>query len=180
MTGEPASVTLHSSWRFLVGSAVGAALVAVAGTFGVITAGFNAITTVLLVAGWSFVAVVVLDLPVASTFDATGVVRRMLIGRRHLAWQPGDALTRARPSLVRHEERLRQGGLVLRRGRRRYLLVDRAESEDEFDAVVAVVDVPGTPGAEVDVSALPAPPRSATPTWLYRRRRWRPDAGAGR
>lgn len=180
MTADRPSITLHSTWRFLVASSLGAGLVALAGTVGVVAAGFNPVSTVLLVIGWSFVAVVVFDLPVASTFSAHGVQRRMLLRRQFLAWEPGDALTRSRPSIVRHEARLRQGGLVLRRGRRRYLLVDKAESSDEFAALLDLVDAPGAPGAAVDLSPLPAPPNTATPTWLYRRRRWRPEDAPGR
>jgi hypothetical protein len=172
---EQSSITLHSTWRFLIGSAVGAIVVAAAGTYGVIAAGFNAITTLVALTGWFFVGVVALDLPIASTFTADGVRRHLLLRRQFLAWEPGDALTRSRPSLMRHESRLRQGGLVLRRGRRRYLLVDKAESPDEYAAVVGSIDVPGSPGELVDVSGLPGPPSSAPPTWLYRRRSWRPD-----
>ena len=175
MGAEQPSITLHSTWRFLIGSAVGAAAMAAAGTYGVFAAGFNAITTVIAVTGWCFVAVVVFDLPIASTFTADGVRRHMLLRRQFLTWEPGDALTRSRPSVVRNEARLQQGGLVLRRGRRRYLLVDRAESQDEHAAVVALMAVPDSPGELVDVSGLPGPPSSSPPTWLYRRRVWRPD-----
>jgi hypothetical protein len=177
---EQPSITLHSTWRFLIGSAVGAVVMAGAGTYGVLAAGFNVITTLIAGAGWFFVGVVMLDLPIASTLTPDGVRRHMLLRRQFLTWEPGDALTRSRPSLVRDEARLRQGGLVLRRGRRRYLLVDRAESQDEYAAVVGLIDVPGSPGELVDLSGLPGPPSSAPPTWLYRRRMWRPEDAADR
>lgn len=177
---EQPSVTLHSTWRFLIGSALGAGTVAAGGTYGVYAAGFNAVTTIVFIAGWSLVAVVALDLPVAATFTSHGVRRHMLLRRQFLGWRPVDALTRARPSVVRHESRLRQGGIVLRRGRRRYLLVDKPESADEFAALLEAVDVPGAPGAEVDLSPLSAPPSSAPPTWLYRRARWRPEEARDR
>ena len=177
---ERPSITLHSAWRFLVGSAVGAGLVAAAGTYGVVVAGFNAITTVIALVGWTFVGVVLFDLPIASTLSADGVRRHLLLRRQFLAWRPGDALTRSRPSLMRSESRLQQGGLVLRRGRRRYLLVDRAESENEHAALIELIDLPGSPGELVDLSGLPGPPQSAPPTWLYRRRVWRPDDATGR
>ena len=180
MGAEQPSITLHSTWRLLIGSAIGAGAVATAGSYGVYAAGFNAITTVMFVAGWIFVAVVVLDLPVASTFSSAGVRRRMLLRRQFLAWQPSDSLVRARSSVVRQGVKSSQGGLVLRRGRRKYLLVDKAESEDEFAAVLDLVDTSGTPGASVDLSSLPAPSSSTPPTWLYRRRRWRPDGALGR
>ena len=177
---EQPSITLHSTWRFLVGSAVGAALVAAAGTYGLETAGANAITVTIAVVGWSFVAVVAFDLPVASTFTSSGVRRHLLLRRQFLAWEPGDALTRSRPSVVRHEARLGQGGLVLRRGRRRYLLADRPESQDEHATLIDVVDVAGTPGELLDLNGLAGPPTTAPPTWLYRRRVWRPEDVTGR
>lgn len=180
MGAQRPSITLHSTWRFLVGSAIGAGVVVAAGTYGVLAAGFNVVTTVIFVAGWGFVGIVAFDLPIASTFTPDGVRRHLLLRRQFLAWEPGDALTRSRPSVVRHEARLGQGGLVLRRGRRKYLLVDKAESRDEHAAVVALIDVPGAPGELVDVSGLPSPPSSAPPTWLYRRRIWRSDAGPDR
>lgn len=177
---EQPSITLHSTWRFLVGSAVGAALVAAAGTYGLVTAGANVITVVIAVLGWCFVAIVVFDLPVASTFTSSGVRRHLLLRRQFLAWEPDDALVRSRPSMVRHEARLGQGGLVLRRGRRRYLLVDRPESQDEHDRLIRAIDVAGTPGEQLDMSGLAGPPTSAPPTWLYRRRVWRPEDVTGR
>jgi hypothetical protein len=180
VTAEHRSVTVHSTWRFLVSSTIGAFVVAAMGVAAIAAGGPNPVSIVLLVAGCAFVAVVAFDLPVASTFDAQGVRRHTLLRRQFLAWRAGDRLTRTRPSLVHHEDRLRQGGLVLRRGRRRYLLVDKPESEDEFAAILDVVDVAGTPGADVDVSQLPAPPSATSPTWLYRRRKWRPDGATGR
>lgn len=175
----PERITLHTTWRHLVASSFGAVLVAAGGLAAVAAVGFTVPATVLLVLGCGLLAVVLFDVPVASVFDAHGVERHTLLRRHRLHWQPGDVLTRARPSLVRGEERLRQGGLVLRRGRRRYLLVDKAESPDEFGRLLRVVDVAGAPGAEVHVSA-PSPPEGAPPTWLYRRRVWRPDDAPGR
>ena len=180
MGADQPSITLHSTWHFLIGSATGAGALAVAGTYGVFAAGFNAITTIVFAAGWISVAVVVLDLPMASTFSSAGVRRRMLLRRQFLAWQSSDSLVRARSAVVRQEAKLSQGGLVLRRGRRKYLLVDKAESEDEFAAVLDLVNTSGSPGASVDLSSLPAPSSSTPPTWLYRRRRWRPDGASGR
>lgn len=175
----PDRITLHTTWRHLLAGAAGAGLVAAGGTYGVVTAGVNLVTAFLFLLGWGLVAVLVLDVPVASTFSSEGVQRRMLLRRQFLRWQPGDALTRARPSFVRSEERLRQGGLVLRRGKRRYLLVDKAESADEFATLLRVVDVEGEPGAELHL-AVPDPPDDAPPTWLYRRRAWRPDGAPDR
>lgn len=175
----PERITIHSTWRHLVASSLGAVLVAAGGVYGVAVSGFGLLATALLVVGGGLLVVVLWDVPVASTFDAEGVRRHMLLRRQLLRWEPGDVLTRSRPSLVRGEERLRQGGLVLRRGRRRYLLVDKSESPDEFERLLRAVDVEGMPGAEIRLSA-PSPPSGAPPTWLYRRRVWRPDDAPGR
>ena len=174
------SVTLHTSWRHIVLSSLGASVVATGGVYAVAASGFNPVSTIVFVAGLFFAGVLLFDLPVAATVTSDGVVRRMMLRRQSLSWEPGDSLTRVRPTMARHEARLRQGGLVLRRGKRRYLLVDKAESPDEFALVLGLLDVPGTPGADVDVSALPHPPRETPPTWLYRRRRWRPDTASDR
>lgn len=175
MTTEPPSITLHTRWRHLLGSAFGAVFLTAGGTYGVATVGFNPMTTILFVFGWISLAVVSFDVPVAATFSAEGVRRRTPLRTQFLRWQPGDALTRGRPSLVRREGTVRQGGLVLWRGKRRYMLVEQVESRDEHAAVIRIVDTEGTPGALVDLSGAVSPPEDAAPTWLYRRRRWRPD-----
>jgi hypothetical protein len=177
---DTASITLHSSWRHLVLSGLGAAATAALGTWAVVAAGFGPVPGGCFVIGWLFVAVVVFDVPMASTFTADHVERRMLLRRQRLAWRPGDQLTRARPSLLRFDRTLQHGGLVLRRGVRRYLLVDRVESADEFDRLVEVVEVPGRDGEGVGASILPRPAAGVPPTWLYRRRHWRPDPGSNR
>lgn len=57
------------------------------------------------------------------------------------------------------------GGLVAACGRRRYLLVDRSEGAEEFDAVVDGL-VAWAPGLAVHAAR---PPAGWPPTWLYRR-----------
>jgi hypothetical protein len=180
VTAESSSITLHSSWRHLLASSLGAGLIAVGGTYGVVAAGFTGISTVLFVLGWGAVAIVLFDVPVASTFTATGVERRMVLRRQLLVWREGDELTRARPSLLRLDRSLQHGGLVLRRGKRRYLLVDRAENAAEFDVLVRLIETPGEGCVALESSMLPRPAETTPPTWLYRRRRWRPDAAPDR
>jgi hypothetical protein len=180
VTAAAPSITLHSSWRHLIGSALGAGIVATAGTYAVGVTGFGVVATLVFVLGWGLVGVVLLDVPVAVTFDPNGVVRRMMLRRQRLEWRDGDELTRVRPSAVRLGRSLQHGGLALRRGRRRYLLVDRAESAAEFDELERLLSTPGEPCAVIDVAALPRPSETVPPTWLYRRRVWRPDSAAGR
>lgn len=180
MTAAPSSITLHSSWRHLVATGLGAGIVALGGTYAVAAAGLRPVPMLLFAAGWGLVAVVFLDVPVASTFSANGVERRMMLRRHHLEWRDGDELTRTRPSVVRLDRSLQHGGLVLSRGKRRYLLVDRSESADEFDELERLLETSGQPCAVLELSRLARPSESVPPTWLYRRGAWRPDAGSGR
>jgi hypothetical protein len=169
------TVTVHSSWRGLIGGFVGAGVIAVGGTAGVASVGLRPLPVIIAVVGWALLAVMAVDFPVASTFSATGVERRMLLRRQRLVWRPGDALSRTAPRIIWADRRLEHGGLTLVRGKRRYLLADRPESGTEYDALVETVEVDGTTGREVGASRLPRPAESIPPTWLYRRRRWRPD-----
>lgn len=180
MTTGPTSITLHSTWRHLVATVLGAGMIATGGTYGVATVGFAGFAMVLFVIGWGAVAVVLFDVPVASTFGADGVERRMVLRRQRLSWRDGDVLTRVRPSLMRHDRALRHGGLVLRRGKRHYLLVDRAESAAEFDVLVRVLATPDAACQALESDQVQRPAETTPPTWLYRRRIWRPVEAADR
>lgn len=175
-----ASVTVHSSWRGIVGGFFGAGVIALGGTIGVAAVGFRPFPVIVCAIGWALVAVMAFDFPVASTFSASGVRRRMVARRQWFAWREGDQLSRTAPKIVWGERRLEHGGLTLVRGRRRYLLVDRPESAAEFDAVVLVLEADGAAGAGLGASYLPRPSESLPPSWLYRRARWRPDSSADR
>lgn len=168
------SVTLHSSWRGILLGSFGAAVLAAAGTYGVVAAGFRLIPTTLFVIGWVFVMTMVFDYPIASEFTAEGVERKMMLRRHHLDWSSVDQLTRTRPTFIKIDRRLEHGALAAKRGRRRYLLVDRLEGADEFDRVVSIVE-DGGGAVHLGLSMLPRPGEKVPPTWLYRRRAWRPD-----
>lgn len=90
-------------------------------------------------------------------------------GERHAA-SPAPGAARGRPRRGRGGagpgSRPAPGGLVAARGRRRYLLVDRVEGGEEYDALVRGVSA-WAPG--LAVHAL-RPPDGTPPTWLYRRR----------
>lgn len=174
------TVTLHSAWRHVVGAFLGAGLVALAGLFGLWTVGPRSVPVLLSIVGWSAVLAVAVDVPLAATFSEAGVERRMVLRRQTLAWRDDDRLTRSRPSLLRFEREIQHGGLVLRRRRRRYLLVDRTESAAEFDRLVEVLEGGDRPCVTLGASMLPRPSDRIPPTWLYRRRRWRPHHGADR
>ncbi len=174
------SLTLHSSWRGIVLGSCGAAAVAAAGTYGVAAAGFRIIPTVLFIAGWLFVITMLFDFPIATEITADGVERRMMLRRHHLSWDRVEQLTRTRPTMIRVDRRLEHGALAAKRGRRRYLLVDRLESAAEYDRMVEVIEGGGSAGDHVGASLLPRPGEKVPPTWLYRRAAWRPDAGDSR
>jgi hypothetical protein len=184
---EPASVTLHATWRHIVLSSLGAAAIAGAGTWAVVEGGFRGFGAVLFLVGWVFVAIVLLDVPVASTFTPEAVTRHTMLRRQRLAWQPDDRLTRSRPSVVasaddgstwksRRGPAFGRGALALKRGRRQYLLVDRVESVDEFERLLDVLEQ----APELGIDRLARPSATTPPTWLYRRRKWRPDAAGDR
>lgn len=174
------TVTIHSSWRGILGGFGGAGIIALGGTYGVAAVGARPLPLVIAVVGWCLVAVMAADFPLASTFSADRVVRRMLLRRQTIVWRAGDRLSRTAPRIIWADRRLEHGGLTLVRGRRRYLLADRPESGFEFDALIETVERDGTPGADLGASLLPRPAEAVPPSWLYRRSRWRPDDAASR
>lgn len=180
MAAPPQSVTLHSTWRSLIGGAFTGSSLTVAGLYGVNRAGFHPVPTVILVVGVIVALAMLFDYPIATSFTRDGLTRRMVLRRQHFAWGDIDQLTRTRPTMMRFDRELAHGGLVAKVGRRRYLLVDQCESADEFDTIIDVVEQDGGPGEGKGVSMLPRPGEKATPTWLYRRRKWRPEWASDR
>ncbi|MEQ8436888.1 MAG: hypothetical protein RIB65_05300 [Ilumatobacter fluminis] len=180
MTESRPTITLHSTWRLLLGSWLSAGMLATAGTWAVAMGGFRFIPVVVFLVGWGVLAIVLFDMPMASTFDDHGVVRRAPLRKHRLDFRDGDQLTRTRPSVIGIARSLEHGGLALRRGRRKYLLVDRLESLVEYEALLDVMDADGTPGSEVGADVLPMPNEKIPPTWLYRRRHWRPESAERR
>jgi hypothetical protein len=174
------TVTIHSSWRGIAGGFLGASVIALGGSYGLASIGPRPLPVAIAAVGWCLFAVMAADFPLASTFSATGVERRMLLRRQLLSWRSDDRLSRTAPRIIWADRRLEHGGLTLVRGRRRYLLVDRPESGFEFDALIETVEIDGAPGADLGVSSLPRPADSVPPTWLYRRSKWRPDDVASR
>lgn len=173
----PSPVTLHSSWRGLLASSLGAAAVFGAGLIGVALGGWRVLPTGLLALGTLFLATVLLDYPMATTFDSDGVTRRMLLRRHRIGWDRIDQLTRSRPGFASNLRGVRHGGLTAAVGRRRYLLVDQPESPEEYDAVCAVA---GERMMDLGLFGGMRPPDSTNPTWLYRSNRWKPpEAGGG-
>lgn len=170
------SVTLHSSWRGVIASAAGSAVVLLAGIFVVAGAGWRLIPIATLLFGIVFMAIVLLDYPIASSFDDEGVTRRMALRRHRLSWDRVEKLSRTRPGLVSGFRKLAYGGLVAVVGRRRYLLTDRCESLEEYEAVQHVL---GDCANDV-MATTPEPPAGMVPTWWYRRPKWAPDGAVRR
>ena len=139
---EPADeLTLHSSWRGIVASGAGALIVTLIGVLVIATNGAAVLSVIVAVLGLGFMATVLFDYPVASTFSTGGVERRMMLRRQHLPWDRVRQLSRGRPGLTKGVRGLRHGGLVAVVGRRRYLLVDQCESRAEYDALAPIVIV---------------------------------------
>jgi hypothetical protein len=167
------TITIHSTWRGICGGLLGAAGILGAGAFGVAHVGFRVLPTIILVVGLFLSTVMLGDFPVSSRFTPVGVERRMLLRRQWFDWEEVKQLSRARPSIGRLDRGIEHGGLALVQGRRRYLLVDRLESCAEFERMVEVVD---SGASDVGTDMLLRPGAKVPPTWLYRRRRWRPDS----
>ena len=170
MADADRSVTLHSSWKGVILSAVGAACVFVFGLGITLSSGGATVAVGVLVLGSVLLATVLFDYPVSSRFTSEYVERRAILRRQTIAWDRVDQLTRARPGIAGLRS-LTPGGLTAKVGRRRYLLVDQCEAMSEFDALGEVlVDR----YVELGVDEM-IPPRTETdPTWTYRRRRWQP------
>lgn len=165
-------VTLHSSWRGILGVYAGATIVLTIGVVAVVGGGWRVFSAVVLAIGLLVALGATGDFPIASTFTAEGVDRHTLLRRQHLAWDKVSQLSRARTGIVSGIRQSSLGGLVAVVGRRKYLLVDQGESGPEFDRLVTVV---GDREEALHLDVLRRPAEDAAPTWLYRTARWAPD-----
>ncbi|MEM1335131.1 MAG: hypothetical protein AAGG08_16900 [Actinomycetota bacterium] len=165
------SITIHSSWRGIISSFIGASFVLIVASIVVAVNGVSTGTSIVLAVGVLFVVGVLADYPIASTFDRHGVTRRAVMRRHRLAWDRVDQLTRTRPGIVAQRRKVVQGGLTAVVGRRRYLLVNHVESLGEHELLDDVL-------ADHDLAfgLLLRPPDDVPPTWLYRRAHWKPDS----
>lgn len=151
---------------------LGALIVLIAGVLAVIDRGWSLGPTVILVVGVGAVLVVVADFPIATRFSADGIERRTLLRRSQRQWGDRSQLTRGRPSILPSRRRLRHAGLVYARPRQRVLLVAQSESLVEFERLVELLTEGGVPWV---IDGVPSPSPEVPPTWLYRRKKWRPD-----
>lgn len=164
------SITLHSSWKGVLLSLGGAAMVFLIGALSVSMSGGAVGSIVVFAVGLVLLMIVLFDYPVASEFDAEGVVRRPMMRRHRISWSEVDQLTRARPGIAAAARNLKPGGLVAKIGRRRFLLVDQCESRDEHDRLVELI---ADWSEQLWLDDLILPPDALDPSWTYRRSRWR-------
>jgi hypothetical protein len=123
--------------------------------------GWHVFPILIAIVGFGLLAVALFDFPIWASFDEHGVTRRTVLRKHRLSWERIDALERAAGGAVRRKH---TGPLTAVIGRRRYLLVDQAESQPEYDAIVSVVHKAGS----IKLKAA-APPPETPPTWMYRK-----------
>jgi hypothetical protein len=171
--GAPDSVVLHSSWSGIVMSFAGAAVMIGVTVLAVVADGLGWVSIVIGVLTLALVLVVVFDLPIASEFDDDGIERRSLGRRQTLSWDDITRLRRMRVGVFRSRRDARGGGLIAVIGRRNYTLVDTMEGPQEYDALVRLL---GERADAVGLTNLRRPPEGRSPTWIYRRGKWRPES----
>jgi hypothetical protein len=171
------SISLHSTWTGIVMSYLGAVVFLVFAIALVSVGEVSLVTIGLLVVALVFAAVVLFDLPIASEFRRDGVVRRAVLRHQFIDWDRVSRLRRLRVGLLRTRRDGRGGGLVAHINRRKYVLVDTMESAVEFDELRQVM---GEWADALGLNDNMRPPDGRSPTWLYRKDRWKPDSARSR
>ncbi|WP_420453362.1 hypothetical protein [Ilumatobacter sp.] len=168
----PGSLTLHSSLTAYVATLIGAAsLVAIA----VVVVAVNGATipsVVLAVAACAAAGYVAWSVPLATAFDERGATRRTLVRRHLVEWGDVDELTRLTRRSVARRSSSSSVGLAARVGGRTLLLVDRTEGSAEHARLRSIASAHLS---SERIDDLDPPPPERTPTWVGRRRRWRPE-----
>ena len=135
--------------------------------------GFGLLILLLLVVATAFFVVALFDLPLAAEFRGDGVVRRTLLRHQFIPWDRVTRLRRMRTGVWSRKEG-RGGGLLADVNGRKSMLVDTMESAQEFDDLRRTL---GTEWAEaIGLIDELRPPEGRSPTWLYRRDRWKPES----
>lgn len=174
-SGRSRTVVLHSSWTGIVLSSIGAVAALTAAVLLTVAHGLDLWTLGGFVVASGFGAIVLFDMPIACHFGHDGVYRRAVLRTHHLPYASIDRLSRVRAGVLRTRRDVTGGGLVAKSGWRSYTLVDRMESALEFDVVVSVM---GEWAEVLGLGEHQRPPEGRTPTWMYRRRLWRPDSAS--
>jgi hypothetical protein len=172
-------VSLHASLRGLAVVFLSPLLLIVIGAASVVSVGQHPVPLVLIGLGVVLLLVAALDVPHRVDFGTRGIRRRCLLRTAEVAWDDVVAIQRGRPTAAStlrnlrpdpNEEARVSGGLLARgRGRRRWLLTDSVESQDEHDRLRELLATLPTP---VSMRAL-RPHREAPPTDVYRPKRRR-------
>ncbi len=139
--------------------------------------GANLVTAGLLVTSLIFAGVALFDLPFASEFRSDGVVRRTALRHQFIEWDRLKRLRRLRVGVLRTRRDGRGGGLIADIKGRNYVLVDTMESAIEFDDLRRVL---GEWADALGLSVETRPPDGRSPTWLYRKDRWKPESARSR
>ena len=172
-------ITLYSSWRGMGLAILSPALLVAIGAYGLILGGrWLWLPGVIFAAGLVLATISLFDFPVKVIFTGGGVERRMALRHQVIPWDNIMVLERFRKRHWRVPRWMRvgedrdpspptPGGLVALTGsRRRYLLVDRGESQPEYDSLVSAM----TEWAPDVVVNAARPDKKVPPTFLYRRR----------
>jgi hypothetical protein len=172
-------VSLHASLRGLAVVFLSPVLLIVIGTASVVTVGRHPVPLVLVGLGVVLLLVAAIDVPYRVDFSPRGIRRVCLLRTASIAWEDVVAIQRGRPTAAStlrnlrpepNEEARVSGGLLARgRGRRRWLLTDVVESQDEHDRLRELLATVTTPVA----MRAPRPHREAPPTDVYRPKRHR-------
>lgn len=171
------TVTLHSTWFGIVMAYLGAALFLLFSIGLLAVNGPGWISIVLFVVSVLFAAVALFDLPIAAEFRRDGVVRRTALRHQFVSWDDVTRLRRLRVGVLRTRKDARGGGLVAKVKGRNSVLVDTMESAAEFDELRRVL---GEQGDALGLDDARRPPDGRSPTWLYRKDRWKPESARSR
>ncbi len=172
-----APTVLHSSLTGIALSVGGVAVLVTLTVFSAASAGSGAVTWLLAIVSVLGASVVLLDMPISSSFDCDGVTRRALLRNQRLCWDDVDRLSRSRRGMFRSSKMSPTGGLIAVRERRNYTLVDRMEGHSEFGQLRASL---GEAGERLGIDRIAQPARDQAPTWLHRRAKWAPRSHPGR
>lgn len=182
MTGEGSvptepSITLHSSWFGIVSASLGALIVDALAVAVLVANGVTVVSVLFVLAGIGATLVVVFDMPIATRFEPHAFERLTLLRRQRVDFDDIDRFSRMRRAVRRPGAgpSASASGLVAMRGRRQTLLVDRAEGFVEHQRLREVV---GREAAEYLLADVAEPPMNRTPTWVGRRKQWRPDSAS--
>ncbi len=174
-------VVLHSTLLGTVTALLSPILLVALGAIAMNAVGVRPIPLLFVAVGVTTGAISLTTFPRRTIISSDGLTRVCWGRRQHLDWRDVRVVTRA-PKNRRHAKQdlrartrgepvestaIGASGLLAKgHGRRTWILTDQAESQLEYDAVAAILDlVPNT--------SLRArrPPADSTPTDLYRRSR---------